>query len=78
MAIELPPSLDKAIHTLEKECAYAKSLTPQERLEVVAQCSAAAWSQVLAHTQRERLLALRDPLPESTLAALKRLRESRD
>jgi len=78
MPIVIPPSLDKEIQTLEKECAYAMSLTPEERLEVVAQCSAAAWSQVLAHTQRERLLASRDPLPESTLAALKRLREARD
>ncbi|MEZ4323090.1 MAG: hypothetical protein R3F61_36830 [Myxococcota bacterium] len=76
MPIVLPPSLDREIQTLEKECAYAKSLTPEERLEVVAQCCAAAWSQVLAHTQRDRLLAMEDPLPESTIAALKRLRRT--
>lgn len=78
MAFVLPPSLDKTIQTIEAECAYAKSLTPTERLELVARLSETAWSQVLAHTQRERLLALQDPLPESTIAALKRLRESGD
>jgi len=78
MAFVLPRSLDKDIQTLEEECAYAKSLTPEERLELVARVSETAWSQVLAHTQRERLLALQDPLPASTIAALERLREYGD
>ena len=74
MPFVLPPSLDRDLHTLEEECAQAMRLTPEQRLELVARLSETAWSQVLAHTQRERLLSLRDPLPESTLAALRRLR----
>ena len=36
-AFVLPPSLDKDIQTLEEECAYARSLTPEQRLECCMQ-----------------------------------------
>lgn len=73
MAFELPPSLDASRHTVAEEVAYARSLTPEQRLEVVARVCRAAAALLAMHPKRERVLALRDPVPESTRIAWKRL-----
>lgn len=36
MPIVLPRSLDKNVHTVDEEVAFAKSLTPEERLVLVS------------------------------------------
>ncbi len=74
MPIVLPPSLDKRIHTLREETEFARSLTPQQRLEVVAKVCASAIRILEMHPKRDKVLATRAPLPESTRLALKRLR----
>lgn len=73
MPIDLPPSLDASRHPLAEEVAFAKSLTPEQRLAVVAQVCRAAWTLLSMHPKRDRVLALRDPVPESTRIAWKRL-----
>ena len=77
MAIELPPSLDPRRHPLDEEVAPARAMTPEERLVVVASVCRAAMLVLRMHPKRERVLAMRDPVPESTRAALRRLRASR-
>ena len=74
MATTLPPSLDRDLHTLEEEVAPARALTPEQRLAVVASVCRAAMHVLRMHPKRERVLALRDPVPASTRAALRRLR----
>lgn len=76
MPITLPPSLDKDLHTLEEEVAFARSLSPQQRLQVLAQVCRASETLLRLNPKRERVLALRDPLPASTVEALARLRQA--
>ena len=75
MPFKLPPSLDRNLHTLERETAFAQALTPEQRVAVVALVCRAAMHVLALNTRAEQLLAQRDPLPASTLAALQRLRE---
>lgn len=75
MAIFLPPSLDKDHHPLAEEVAYARSLAPAERLRVVALVCRATLQALNLHSKRDRVLAMRDPLPASTREALRRLRQ---
>jgi len=49
-------------------------LTPQQRAALTAMACRAAARQLLARPDHERLLAYRDPLPESTVQLLTRLR----
>jgi hypothetical protein len=74
MPIQLPPSLDRSIHTVEREVERMRSLTPEQRLEIVAKVCRAAALQLAMHPRREAVLASRDPIPESTRIALRRLR----
>ncbi|MCB9670190.1 MAG: hypothetical protein H6734_12005 [Alphaproteobacteria bacterium] len=74
MTFRLPPSLDRSRHTIDDEVAFARSLTPEERLAVVARVCRAAWHVLELNPNRDRILRERDPLPESTRAALARLR----
>ncbi|MCB9695044.1 MAG: hypothetical protein H6736_24840, partial [Alphaproteobacteria bacterium] len=46
----------------------------EERLAVVARVCRAAWHVLELNPNRDRILRERDPLPESTRAALARLR----
>lgn len=77
MRIKLPPSLDRRVHTVEDEVAFAKSLTLEQRLEVVALVCRAAIQVLQLNPLREQVMAARDPLPVSTIAALRRLRTAR-
>ena len=77
MPITLPPSLDRNVHSLAEEVAFARSLTPEQRLQVVALVCRAAIQLLNLNPKREQVMALRSSLPESTLAALERLRTPR-
>lgn len=77
MPVVLPPSLRKDLHPVRDEAAWARSLTPEQRLRVVAALCRDALTLLNMNPQRDRILAMRDPLPASTVAALKRLRVPR-
>ena len=78
MSFKLPPSLDRNLHTLQQETAFARALTPEQRLAVVALVCRAAAQTLALNAKRELLLAYRDPLPASTLAALRRLLQAQN
>lgn len=73
MAIVLPPSLDKERHPLEEEVAFARALSPEERLRIVAMVCRSALHALILHPKRDVVLRTRDPVPESTRRALRRL-----
>jgi len=75
MRISLPPSLRKELHTIEREVAWAKQMSPEQRLSVVALLCRDAVTLLQMNPKRDRVLALRDALPESTRRALARLRQ---
>ena len=75
MPITLPPSLRKERHTLQEEVAWARSLSPEQRLAVTAMLCRDAVTLLQMNPNRDRVLALRDPVPESTRRALARLRQ---
>jgi len=77
MKMTLPRSLQKELHTIEEEVAYAKSLTPEERLHLVALACEASRQLLEINELRDKVLAMRDPLPASTIEALRRLRLQR-
>lgn len=77
MPITLPPSLDRHRHTLEEETAFARSLTPEQRVQILALVCQAALHTLNVNPKREQLLQMKDPLPASMIAALRRLRMPR-
>jgi hypothetical protein len=74
MRITLPPSLDRQRHTLDEEVAWARSLTLEQRLEAVASACRSAAALLAMNPRREQVLALREPVPESTRELFRRLR----
>jgi hypothetical protein len=62
------------LHPVEDEVAWARSLTPEERLLIVGQLCRDAMVLLAMNPNRERVLDARDEVPESTKAALARLR----
>lgn len=77
MALTLPPSLQRERHSVAEEVAWAKRLTPEERLAVVAMLCRDAVTLLMMNPHRDRVLASRDPVPESTKQAFARLRIAR-
>lgn len=73
MRITLPASLRKERHTLQEEVAWARGLSPEERLAVTASLCRDVVTLLRMNIKRDRVLALRDPCPESTRRALARL-----
>ena len=71
--VSLPPSLDKFRHTTAEEVAYARSLSPQQRLTILASVCKADLQVLKLNRHRERLILKRDPVPQSTVAAFRRL-----
>jgi len=63
---ELPKSLDRRLHSVHDEVAFARSLSPEHRLLVVARVCRSARAILNLNPRRERVLALRDPVPETT------------
>ena len=59
---------------IEREAAPWRGRTPAEHIRATAAACRAAARQLAQRTDRQRLLAFRDPLPESTIVALARLR----
>ena len=74
VAIVLPPSLRRELHSVEDEVAWARALTPSQRLEVLAALCRDSLILLGMNPHAERILAHRDPVPPSTVAALRRLR----
>lgn len=69
----LPPALDKSRHDLTEEVGFAKSLTPKQRLEVLAKVCRSDLELLKLNEHADRLLKERDPVPPSTVKAFKRL-----
>ena len=59
---------------VEREAAPYRSLSAEARARATAAACRAAARQLANRPDRERLLAFRDPLPESSVAALRELR----
>src|SRR4029450_5371940 len=59
---------------VDREAAPWRGRSPEEHHRALAAACRAAARQLAQRADRERLLAYRDPLPDSTLAALRRLR----
>ena len=74
MLASLPPSLQRERHPLSEEVAWAKQLTPEERLAVVAALCRDTITLLQMNDRRDLILAMRDPVPESTVRAFARLR----
>ena len=72
----LPPSLQKGRHSVAEEVAWAKQLTPEERLRVLAALCRDVVALLQMNERRDVILASRDPVPESTRRALARLRHT--
>lgn len=72
--ISLPPALDKKRHPISEEVAFSRSLTPEQRLEILAKVCRADLEILKLNGHKQELLRNRDPLPPSTITALERLR----
>ncbi len=59
---------------VEREAVAYRALSPDERWRLVAAACRGAARQLATRADRARLLAYRDPLPASSIAALERLR----
>jgi hypothetical protein len=60
--------------TPEGEADFYRSLTPEQRAELLAAACRAGAALLRSRADAERAASFRDPLPESTLRALARLR----
>lgn len=57
-----------------REAVAYRDMTPEQHWQATAAACRAAARQLAHRSDRERLLAYRDPLPESSVAVLRRLR----
>lgn len=62
--------------SVEREAAPYRGLSADERFRAMRAACRSAARQLRARPDRERLLAYRDPLPASSIAVLRRLREA--
>lgn len=60
--------------SVEREAAPYRTLTPEQRWHATAAACRSAARQLAIREDRARLLEYRDPLPESSALALRRLR----
>jgi hypothetical protein len=70
----LPPWVVDNRTAVAREAAPYRGLTPEQRSRALAAACRAAARQLAARPDRQRLLEYRDPLPETSVAALRRLR----
>jgi hypothetical protein len=77
MAMELPGWAIDDVESVREEVAEWKGLSPAELWKLAQLCARDAIWAVHASGDPERILAHEDPLPESTIAALARLRKER-
>ena len=73
--ITLPASLDKSRRTIAEEVSYARSLSTIERVSVLANVCRADLRLLKLNKHKDRLLLMKDPLPDSTIVALERLKK---
>lgn len=71
---KLPEWLADERAAVAREAAPYRGLSFEERWHLTAAACRAAARQLASRADRERILAYRDPLPESSLTALRRLR----
>ena len=76
MPIVLPPSLRKELHSIEEEVAEFREMTPEQRLGVLDSLCRDAAVQAALQSRVGRLREWEEPLPDSTVRALIRLRSS--
>ncbi len=77
MLVKLPGWAAQEDESLGSDAARWARMTPEERWREVEDCALDAMWAVRASPFPERVLAYEDPLPESTLVALGRLRADR-
>jgi len=63
--------------SVEREAAPYRGLSPEERWRATAAACRSGARQLAQRADRQRLVDYRDPLPASTIAALRRLRAAR-
>lgn len=76
MRPELPGWVTSDDESVRREVAEYRELTPADRARVLAVACRTAAKLLAARADAAEVLAFGDPLPESTLAALARLRGS--
>jgi hypothetical protein len=74
MLAKLPGWVVDDVASVREEVAEWVDLTPAERWKLAILCSRDAIWAIRAGGDAERVLGLQDPLPESSVAALERLR----
>lgn len=74
MLAKLPAWVVDDVASVREEVAEWVDLTPGERWKLAVLCSRDAIWAIRASGDAERVLAHEDPLPDSTIAALARLR----
>ncbi|MBL8949817.1 MAG: hypothetical protein JNK82_03510 [Myxococcaceae bacterium] len=67
---------DNRTAVLEEAAPYV-GMSDEQRLEVLRSVLRAGARQLAMHSERERLMEFRDPLPKSSIEALARLRRDR-
>jgi hypothetical protein len=72
---KVPPWAVSNDESVRAEAAPYRSMTPAERLEVLRTVCRTAARQLAAHPLRQKVVAFSDPLPQSSIAALARLRK---
>jgi hypothetical protein len=70
----LPPWAVDNRTAVAREAAPYRGLTPAQRAQALAAACRAAARQLAERPDRQRLLEYRDPLPQSSVAVLRRLR----
>lgn len=70
----LPGWVTSNEESVRREAAPYAGMAPEERASHLAAACRAAAKLLASRADRERVLALEDPLPESSLRALERLR----
>ena len=73
--VELPAWAVDNRSAVAREAAPYRGLSPDERWRLLAAACRGAARQLRNRSDRERILAYRDPLPASSVAILRRLRE---
>jgi hypothetical protein len=71
---KLPGWVVDDVTSVREEVAHLRNTTPAERWELARRCARDALWALRLGDRAERALEYRDPLPESTVAALARLR----
>jgi hypothetical protein len=72
--ISLPPSLIATNDPTEEKLALYRDMTPAQRAAITAAVCRSAAALLALHPDRQRVLDLESPLPPSSIAALRRLR----